>query len=50
MLAADCLTRALTLLNGCEQFLNALNANGGSLSIMTIFQVPVLSVAYSLSQ
>ncbi len=37
--AADCLQRALTLLNGCQPFLNALNANGGQLSKFTIFQL-----------
>ncbi|CAL8461886.1 g1417 [Coccomyxa elongata] len=31
--------RALTLLNGCQPFLNALNANGGQLSKFSIFQL-----------
>lgn len=42
--AADCLQRALGLLNGCQPFLNALNANGGQLSKFTIFQILQLAV------
>ena len=42
--AADCLSRALGLLNGCQPFLNALNANGGQLSKFTIFQLLKLAV------
>lgn len=42
--AADCLQRALGLLNGCQPFLNALNANGGQLSKFTIFQILQLAI------
>ena len=41
---ADCLQRALGLLNGCQPFLNALNANGGQLSKLTIFQILQLAI------
>ena len=41
---ADCLQRALGLLNGCQPFLNALNANGGQLSKFTIFQILQLAI------
>ena len=42
--AADCLQRALGLLNGCQPFLNALNANGGQLTKFTVFQILQLAI------
>jgi hypothetical protein len=42
--AADCLQRALGLLNGCQPFLNALNANGAQLTEFTVFQILQLAI------